>query len=249
MCWTRRHLFQQYKSGLLKSYGCGIATFNFIVSMFKGARSKSLVGSLIVSTVNGPEFRIPFVSATSVSRDSSSDNFPCVEKRDDSIIRAGLICLSQTPPIWLAAGGLLIYFTKSPPRLCMKDWILPLLISLYVYFSWFSHPTKLVLLSEYNTFIFPLRAVTCLSACLKESLFKLWIISMCTARLAIHVNMAPQRLISFLRCLITNGPSISIPQYVKGGLLLVFSLEGLPSFVTLVCLFSLRHFTHLNKRL
>ena len=191
MCWTRRHLFQQYKSGLLKSPGCGIATFNFIVSMFEGARGKSLVGSLMVSTVNGPEDRIPSVSATSVSRDSSSSNFPCVERRDDNIERADLICLSQTPRMWLTAGWLLIYFTKSHPRLCMKYWILSLSISLYVYFSWFSHPTKLVPLSEYNTFIFPLRAITLLSACLKGSLFKLSVISMCTAWLAIHVNMAP----------------------------------------------------------
>ena len=67
-------------------------------------------------------------SATSVSRDSSSNNFPCVERRDDNIKRADLICLSQTPPMWLGAGWLLIYFTKSPPRLWMKYWILSLSI-------------------------------------------------------------------------------------------------------------------------
>ena len=75
----------------------------------------------MVYTVNGREFRIPSVSATSVSRDSSSSYFPCIERRDDSIARADLICLSQTPPMSLAAGGFLIHLTKSPPRLCMKD--------------------------------------------------------------------------------------------------------------------------------
>ena len=132
----------------------------------------------MVSTVNDREFRIPSVSATSVSTDSSSSDFPCFERRDDSIAWADQICLSQTPPMWLAAGGFLIHLTKSPPRLCMKDWILSLSISLYAFFSSFSHPTKLVPLSEYNTLIFPLRAITRLSACMKESLFRLCYLNM-----------------------------------------------------------------------
>ena len=89
--------------------------------MIDRARGKSLVGSLIVSTVNGQKFRIPSVSATSVSRDSLSSDFPCAERRDDSIAQADLIYLSQMPPMWLAASGFLIHLTKSPPRLCMKD--------------------------------------------------------------------------------------------------------------------------------
>ena len=74
----------------------------------------------MVSTVNGCEFRIRSVSANSISRDSLSNDFLCVEGRDDSITQADLICLSQMPPMWLAAGGFLIHLTKSP-RLCMKD--------------------------------------------------------------------------------------------------------------------------------
>ena len=86
-------------SSLVKSPGVGIATFDFIVSMFDQARGKSLVGSLMVSTVNGCEFRISSVWAASVSRDSLSSDFPCVERRDDSIVQVDLICLSQTPPM------------------------------------------------------------------------------------------------------------------------------------------------------
>ena len=100
MCWTWHHLLRQYKSGLLKSTGGGITTFNFIVSMFDGARGKPLVGSLMVTTVNGSEFRIPSVSATSVGRDPLSSDFPCVKRRDDSIAWADLICLSQTTCSW-----------------------------------------------------------------------------------------------------------------------------------------------------
>ena len=96
-------------------------TFDLIVRMFDGARGKSLVGSLIVFTANGHEFRIPSVSATSVSRDSLLSDFPYVERRNNNIAQADLICLSQTSPMWLAAGSFLIHLTKSPPRLCMKD--------------------------------------------------------------------------------------------------------------------------------
>ena len=103
------------------SPGGGITTFDFMDRMFDGQMSKSFVALLMVSTVNGREFRIPSVSATSVSRDSLSSDFPCVERRDDSIVWADLICLSQIPTIWLAASGFLIHLTKSPPKLSMKE--------------------------------------------------------------------------------------------------------------------------------
>ena len=173
MWWTQHHLFQQFKSGLLKFPGGGITTFHFMVRMFGGARGKSLVGPLMVSTVNGHEVRIPSFLATSVSRDSLSSHFPCVERRDDSIIRADLICLSQMPPIWLAAVGFLIHLIKSPPNLSMKDWIISSSISVYAFLSLFTHSTKLVPLSECNTLIFSLQAITHLHAYMKEPLSKL----------------------------------------------------------------------------
>ena len=89
--------FQQYKSGLLKSSGGGITTFDFIVRMFDGSSGKSPVGSLMVSTVNGGKFRTPSGSATSVSRDSLLSDFPGVERRSDSIAQADLTCFSQMP--------------------------------------------------------------------------------------------------------------------------------------------------------
>ena len=52
--WTQqRHLFQQYKSGLLKFTGGDITSFDFTVRMFDRAWDKSLVGLLMVSIVNG----------------------------------------------------------------------------------------------------------------------------------------------------------------------------------------------------
>ena len=91
MCWTQCHLSQQHKSDLLKSPGGGIATFDFTVRMFDGARGKSLVGLLMISKVKGHKSSIPSVSPTSASRDSSSSNFPCVQIRDDSTKWADLI--------------------------------------------------------------------------------------------------------------------------------------------------------------
>ena len=71
---------------------------------------------------------------------------------------------------------------------------------------------------------------------------------MYTAWLAINRNMAPWHLISFLHCLITNGPNILPPQCIKGGASAslcmrstIFCSPGVP--------LSLWHFTHLNKRL
>ena len=53
------------------------------------------------------EFTIASVSARNVLSDSSFRDLPCVCNKDISIVLADLICLSQTPPIWLNAGGFL----------------------------------------------------------------------------------------------------------------------------------------------
>ena len=65
--------------------------------MSEGARDKSFVMLLIVSTVNGCEFRVHSVSATSVTRDSLSSEITCLKRWDDSIACEDLICLSQVP--------------------------------------------------------------------------------------------------------------------------------------------------------
>ena len=77
-------------SFMLKFPGGGITTFDFMVRMFQTSRGKSLTGSLMVSTFYSHEFRILSVLATSVSRYSSSSDFPCFERRDDSIAPADL---------------------------------------------------------------------------------------------------------------------------------------------------------------
>lgn len=91
-CWTWQDLFQQNKSGLLKFSGGGITAFDFMVRMFQEERSKSLVELLVISTTTGCEFRIPSVSTTIVSKDSSSSD-------SDGAAQVNLICLSQKPPV------------------------------------------------------------------------------------------------------------------------------------------------------
>ena len=89
----------------------------------------------MVFTVNGHEIRIPSVSASSVSRDSLSGDFPSFERRYDSTAWGDLICLSQTSLMWLAAGGFLIHLFKSPPRL--HERLNPLIIHFFVCFLQF----------------------------------------------------------------------------------------------------------------
>ena len=49
-----------------------MTTLDFIVRMFASESGNLLVGSLIVSTVRGPEFNIPSASTISVSKESLS---------------------------------------------------------------------------------------------------------------------------------------------------------------------------------
>ena len=79
--------------------------------------------------------------------------------------------------------------SKSTPKLSMKDWIFSFSISLHAFFTLFAHLVRLVPLPKHNMVIFLLQIITRLTACMIESLSKLWIISMCTARPAIHENM------------------------------------------------------------
>ena len=97
-----------------------------------------LPGSFIISTVRGPEFRIPSISVINLRRDLSFRPFQCVFSKDSRIACVERISLSQTPPMWLANGGFLSHFIQSPPIPSMKDRILLSFISEYAFFSSFS---------------------------------------------------------------------------------------------------------------
>ena len=148
MCCTRLHRLLQYKSGLRNFPGGDMTTFDFIVKMLAGANGWKLLGSFIISTVRGREFRIPSTSVISVRRASLSRLFPWVFNIDARIGYAERICVSQTPPMWLANGGFLCHFIQSLPMPSMNYWILSSFISEYAFFSSLSAPMKLLPMSE-----------------------------------------------------------------------------------------------------
>ena len=106
LCCIRFHLFLMYSSAFTKWPGGGKTTLEFMVRMLLGHIGCSLYISPNVSTVKGIEFAITSVTVRSVLRDSSFRDL-CVCKKYIIIVRVDQICLSQTPPIWLDAGGFL----------------------------------------------------------------------------------------------------------------------------------------------
>ena len=72
ICCNLLHLYLKYKSGLWKTLGGGITTFDLLVNKLFGDKGLKPCPSLFVSTVSGRELITASVSATSVCRDSSS---------------------------------------------------------------------------------------------------------------------------------------------------------------------------------
>ena len=93
--------------------GGGITAFNFMVRMWLGDRAAWLLTSLLASTTNGLELATPFTSTNSVLSDSLSKLAPCVFMKGESMFLADRICLSHTPPMWLANGGFLFHWIQS----------------------------------------------------------------------------------------------------------------------------------------
>ena len=90
-----------------------LTTFDFMVRMWLGDRAAWLLASLIISATNGLELTIPSTSTNNVFSDSSSKLTPCVFMRDESMFLTDWICLSHTPPMWLANGGFLFHWIQS----------------------------------------------------------------------------------------------------------------------------------------
>ena len=121
---------------------------------------------------------------------------------------ANRICLSHTPPMWLANGGFLFHWIQSALFCNMNSPTFFWLNSFQHLASSLSAPTKLLLL---------LHQIVLLSANIKESVSIFLVISIWMARLAKHVKRAPYRFNVFLLSLMRNGPNMSTPQWVNGG--------------------------------
>ena len=100
----------------------------------------TMLSLMTIQTLNS---KIPLVSVTNARSDSYSSGFPYVLRKYKIIAQADLICLSQMPPMWLAAGWFLTHFIQSRPWPCINDWIFWFSISSYAFFNSFSQPIKL----------------------------------------------------------------------------------------------------------
>ena len=151
----------------------------------------SLLTSLMVSVVIGLEFTIASTSTSSVWVDSLYKIFPYVLNKAFRIPLTVLICLSQTPPLRLAVGGLFIQIIQSAP--CIYKYLLILLW----FMSWkdfrnsLTAPMKLIPLSELICQMLPLFPINLGTVSKKRSVSREWATSKGIARLQRHVNMIP----------------------------------------------------------
>lgn len=110
--------------------------------------------------------------------------------------------------MWLEAGGL-YFHCQSPPSSFSSFWILAWSISSIAFLSSFSHPTKLVPLSDRIILTLPLLPMKRLKAKLNMSVSRLLTTSRCTALTFRQVKITPCLFNSVLLCLMTNCPNKS----------------------------------------
>ena len=101
-------------SGAVKTPGGGTTTLVFKVSRFIGLSGIMLLTSLNKFFVKGREFTVAFTLISKVRNDSSFRLVPSVFNKEVKIVLARLICVSHTPPILLAEGGIHFHRIYSP---------------------------------------------------------------------------------------------------------------------------------------
>ena len=186
--WGQR--FLQYRSGVPNTPDGGISTMLFIMNRWLGKIATSLFVSLIVLTTKGLQLIIVLTSVNKVFRDSSSKLLVWVLRRDNKMLLADLIYLSQTPLMWLAKSIFLFQPIQSAFWLSINLWILLWFISSICQFS--LHNNKITpIITLDNSYIMPLRAIKQLRASMNESVFMPFVISMCTAWLIKQENSTP----------------------------------------------------------
>ena len=135
-----------------------------------------------------------------VRNDSSS-------RRLERTFRMVRICLSHTPPMWLAMGGLKI---QSVPSLSSLSWIWSWSISCMAWLSSLCAPMKFVPLSHLISLTGPQRAMKRRSAWIKETVSSEHAVSMCTALLTRQVKRDPYLFTSLRPSLTRNGPKLVV---------------------------------------
>ena len=180
-------------------------------------------------------------SAIRVRRPSSLSWLPWSLSRADRMFLTVLIWRSQTPPMWLAWGGLK---TNSHPFLTRYSRTLSQSISFRASDSSRIAPTKLVPMSERSCDTVPLKLMKRRMAFMKLSVDMALAISRWIPWLAGQVNSTPHRLSSFRPSLMRKGPKQSTPLWEKGGAGRVLSAGRSAIFCSHNLPLSLRHVTH-----
>ena len=102
----------------------------------------------MVSVIIVPEFTMTSTSTSSVCNDSSSKIFPCVLTKPFIIPLALLVCLFQTPPMWLVIGRFLIQVSQSDSCICKFWFILLWFMYSKIFHNSLTAPTKLLPLPD-----------------------------------------------------------------------------------------------------
>jgi len=174
-CWTLRHLLREYRSARLKSPGGGRRTFDFIVSRWSGVSGSCEDSIVNLSVVSGLLLTIASASYMKVRSNSSSNCWPELCKSAHKIAWTERICLSQTPPLWLADGGFVLNLHQSQPQSRRKLWILALSISATAFSNSDLVPTKLVPRSERISLVGPWQLRNHHRALRNESVVRHWL--------------------------------------------------------------------------
>ena len=210
--WIRLHLFLAYMSSFTNWPGGGSGVDVFIVINWLGVIGGSEHGSLVSTGVSGRLFTIAIASYIKVRREASSN---LLGQRSIVLLKTFLtvlICLSHTPPRWLAWGVLNTNSqTNSHWFFSKYSVIRQVLILFSSALSSLSAPTKLVPRSHLICLTVPLNATKLHSAFISESVEKSSNISMWTTLEQKHVKSNPYLFISDLPLLIFKGPKQSIP--------------------------------------
>ena len=169
--------------------------------MFTGYKGCKLVGWLRTSTVGDLKFKMPSITVIIVNEDSSSRHSLWVLKNDLRILVAVAerTSCSQTPPIWLAKGGILCQLNQSPHCSCKKECFLQF---------WFSK-NEITAIIWVDWSDISCHATNLWRAGIKEFVSKQQVTSMCTALLAMHLNIAPYCLTMLLLCLTVKDLNMS----------------------------------------
>ena len=150
-----------------------------------------------------------------------------------------LTCLSHTPPLCGALGGLKMNLHSSKVLWSLGS--MSLLNSL-------SAPTKFVPLSQNMLLTGPLMDVKQRRPLIKQSVVRSSSISMCTALEHRQVMRSPYRFASFRPFFTVMGPKQSIPTFVKGGDGSVLSFGRSPMSCSAGLPLSFLQMVHLRRR-